>query len=146
LNLILTIAAFVAGALLPLQTLINGRLSALVGSSVLAGATSFQVGAAVLFAYHFLSRSGANGFRLSEAPAWIWTGGFMGGLYMVAVISGVPRLGAASIMSLVVLGQICASILLDHYGVLSQITHPLSAARVGGALLVCAGVWIVTHN
>jgi len=146
LNAIFVIGAFLAGAVLPLQTLINGRLAALYGTPVLAGATSFQVGAAVLFACHFLFRSPGSTARLSEAPTWIWAGGLLGAVYMAAVIASIPKLGAASMISLVVLGQVCASILLDHYGVLSMSAHPVSPARLGGAVLVLAGVWLVTHR
>ena len=144
-NYIFVVGAFLAGAVLPLQTLINGRLSGVYGSPVLAGATSFQIGALALFAAHFAFRTSSGSFRLTEAPPWIWAGGLLGAIYMVGAIASVPKLGAASMISLVVLGQVLASILLDHYGVLSQIAHPVSAMRLGGALLVIAGVWLVTH-
>lgn len=139
------VAAFMAGAILPLQTLINGRLAGFYGSAVLAAATSFQIGAAVLFAYHLLSRSPANDFRFSDAPVWLWLGGLMGTIYMVGVTASVSKLGAASMVSLVILGQICAALLLDHFGVLAQFSHPVSLFQLMGAVLVFAGVWMVTH-
>lgn len=139
------IAAFMAGAILPLQTLINGRLAGFYGSAVLAAATSFQIGAVALFAYHLLSRSPVNTFRFADAPAWFWAGGFLGTIYMVGVTATVSKLGAASMMSLVILGQISAALLLDHFGVLAQVYHPVSIYRLVGAVMVFAGVWLVTR-
>lgn len=139
------LVTLLAGMMLPLQAIINGRLASLYGSSVLAGATSFQVGALALFAYHFVSRGPVNKLDISSAPLWIWVGGILGTIYIVGVTASVSRLGAASLMSLLVLGQITAALLLDHFGVLNSSVHAISMARIVGAAFLIIGVWLVTH-
>ena len=49
---------------------------------------------------------------------------------------------AAVYVCLAVLGQVTASLLLDHYGVL-QASKPVDWMRILGALLVLAGVLLV---
>ncbi|MFN7136728.1 MAG: DMT family transporter, partial [Thermomonas sp.] len=53
-----------------------------------------------------------------------------------------PRIGAAGMICLAVLGQVTASLLLDQYGVL-QAPKPVDGLRLLGALLVLAGVVLV---
>ena len=47
-------------------------------------------------------------------PAWIWGGGVLGAFHVASVVAAVPRLGAASLVALVVFGQMTASVLLDR--------------------------------
>ena len=73
---------------------------------------------------------------------WIWIGGAFGALYVACFTLLVPRIGAAGMICLAVLGQVTASLLLDQYGVL-QAPKPVDAVRIAGALLVLAGVVLV---
>ena len=54
----------------------------------------------------------------------------------------IPRIGAAGMICLAVLGQVTASLLLDQFGVL-QAPKTVDAVRILGALLVLAGVVFV---
>ena len=53
-----------------------------------------------------------------------------------------PRLGAASLICLVVAGQLVGSVVLDHYGVLHA-RQPVDSLRIVGLLLVVAGAVLV---
>ncbi|MET3926368.1 uncharacterized membrane protein YdcZ (DUF606 family) [Devosia sp. 2618] len=55
----------------------------------------------------------------------------------------VPRLGAATAMALIVVGQMLASIAIDHFGVLGTTQHSAGPVRIVGALLLLAGVVMV---
>ncbi|MHA6642802.1 DMT family transporter [Mesorhizobium sp. A623] len=71
--------ALAAGAVLPIQALINGRLSAGVGGAFLAGNISFVVSALVLALIqlgmnHPLPSLG----QVSAIPLWAWVGGGAG--------------------------------------------------------------------
>jgi transporter family-2 protein len=56
-----------------------------------------------------------------------------------------PRLGAAAFLSLVVLGQLAASLILDHFGWLGFAQHSISLSRLAGAGLLIAGVLLVAR-
>jgi transporter family-2 protein len=66
----------------------------------------------------------------------------LGALYVACFTLLIPRIGAAGMVCLAVLGQVTASLLLDQFGVL-QAEKPVDALRVVGALLVLAGVVLV---
>ncbi len=136
------LVAVLIGAVLPLQGLVNARLGTHIGGPVAAAFVSFLVGSAVLGLYLLATRTPITlqgSFRL---PAWIWIGGAFGALYVACFTLLVPRIGAAGMICLAVLGQVTASLLLDQYGVL-QAPKPVDAVRIAGALLVLAGVVLV---
>jgi len=139
--------AIAAGFVLPTQAGINSRLNLLTQSPVLAAAISFAVGTIALFAYVVILRvplPPLSGIR--QYPWWVWSGGFLGAFLVAATVVLAPRLGAAAMMALIISGQMFASILLDHYGLIGYAVHPVNIWRICGALLLLAGVVLIrTH-
>ncbi|MFW6244062.1 MAG: DMT family transporter [Desulfovibrionales bacterium] len=134
----------VAGALAPTQAGINAELSTYLRSTILAALVSFAVGTAALLAYAFLIRTGwPPASALARAPWWAWTGGFCGAFLVAATVAAAPRLGAASMIGFFIAGQMLASLLLDHYGVVGFEVRALTPVRVLGAVLLVAGVVLI---
>lgn len=136
------LVAVLIGAILPLQGLINARLGTHIGGPVVAAFVSFLVGTAMLGLYLLATRTPVTLQGSLKLPPWIWIGGVLGALYVAFFTLLVPRIGAAGMICLAVLGQVTASLLLDQFGVL-QAPKPVDALRILGALLVLAGVVLV---
>jgi bacterial/archaeal transporter family-2 protein len=142
--ILLLLLALAAGVLLPVQAGVNAQLRSVVGSPLAAALVSFLVGtaglgtAAVIFRAPMALRA-----AWAVSPWWLWLGGLIGALYVVATIVLAPRLGAATLVAAVVAGQMIASLLLDQYGLLGFPTHPINGLRVLGAALVTVGVILV---
>jgi transporter family-2 protein len=66
-----------------------------------------------------------------------------GANYVLMAIILAPRLGAATLIALTVTGQMFASIVADHYGILGYPVHPVSMWRIAGAGLLLAGVVLI---
>ena len=76
---------------------------------------------------------------------WAWLGGLLGAFYVaVATVVG-PRIGAAALLALTVLGQLMASLLVDQFGWLGFPLQPLSATRIAGAVLLLGGVGLIVR-
>ena len=142
--ILLLLLALAAGVLLPVQAGVNAQLRSVVGSPLTAALVSFLVGTAGLGTAAVILRA-PTALRAAWAvsPWWLWIGGLIGALYVVATIVLAPRLGAASLVAAVVAGQMIASLLLDQYGLLGFPTHPMNGLRVLGAALVIVGVILV---
>jgi transporter family-2 protein len=136
------LVAVLIGAILPLQGLVNARLGLHVGGPVAAAFVSFLVGTVMLGLYLLATRTSLALQGSLKLPAWIWAGGAFGAVYVACFTLLLPRVGAAGMICLAVLGQVTASLLLDHYGVL-QAPKPVDWTRILGALLVLAGVLLV---
>lgn len=136
------LVAVLIGAVLPLQGLINARLGGQVGGPVSAAFVSFLVGTLMLGLYLLATRTPVTLHGSLRLPAWVWAGGVFGAIYVACFTLLLPRVGAAAMICLAVLGQVTASLLLDHYGVL-QAPRTVDGVRILGALLVLAGVVMV---
>lgn len=135
--------ALFAGALLPLQALINARLGHATAGGLFASACSFLVGTLALAVVLLVSRPAVPATEvLLRLPPWVWAGGLLGAAFVVVATLAVPRIGAAPLVALVVLGQMVSALALDHFGVL-QATREVNASRLFGALLVLLGVVLV---
>lgn len=138
---ILTIAA---GAVLPLQALINGRLGQHLGGPLWAASVSFFVGTCSLLLFQALQRAPAPAStQLSGTPFWLFFGGMLGAFYVGSATTSVPRLGATVLVSLLIGGQLVASLLLDHFGVLMRDPHPVTFLRLVGVALLFAGAMLI---
>ncbi len=144
---LLIFLSVVCGALLAIQVGANTQLRNAVGSSVMSALISFAVGVVALTAYALISRARFPAVStLSQIPVWQWTGGLMGASYILATIIVGPRLGATTMLSLVVAGQMVAAIILDHFGLLGFAQHAANVWRLIGTVLLIAGTVLILHN
>jgi bacterial/archaeal transporter family-2 protein len=134
--------ALAAGAMLPIQFGINAQLATWVGGSFRAAFISFAVGtAALLLAVLATTRGWPE--RAGDAPWWVWTGGLLGAFYVLGSIVTAPKLGAATLVALILAGQAIASVLVDHFGWVGFEEEPITLLRVVGILLLAGGVLLV---
>lgn len=144
-NLAGILLAVVAGALLPLQALINAQLGQRTSGALFASFASFLIGTVALGIALLAMRTPMPAWQQSAGlPPWIWLGGVIGALFVVSATVLVPRLGAAALICLAVFGQLAGSLLLDHYGVLHA-PKPADAMRIAGAALVAIGALMVVR-
>ncbi len=136
--------AFAAGAVLPFQAGSNAELADWVHSPVRAAFVSFIVGTILLLvASAFVFKPLPSWERLGHAPWWVWIGGALGVIYVVGSIVSAPKLGAASLIALVVAGQGVASVVVDHFGWVGFAPKHVTVGRILGIALVGAGVLLV---
>lgn len=139
------VLAIIIGAFLPLQALINAHLGRVTLGPMFASFVSFLIGTLCLGAMLLALRTSLpNVQMLGGLPGWTWLGGVIGAVYVFSATLLVPRLGAASLICLVVFGQVVASLLLDHYGVLAT-TRVADPLRIFGAVMVLIGAILVVQ-
>jgi transporter family-2 protein len=136
--------AFVAGAMIPFQAGVNAQLAHWVNSPIRAALASFVVGGiALLVLAAFVFKPLPSAQRLTAAPWWVWIGGLFGAFYVAGSIVTAPRLGAATLIALVVAGQTVASLLIDEFGWVGFAERHITPGRIVGMLLVLGGVALV---
>jgi transporter family-2 protein len=139
--------AFGAGSLLAVQATVNARLGKELANPALATLISFLVGTLGILLYLAITRPAM--LTMAEAtrtPGWAWLGGLLGALYVGATIVLTPRIGVAAMSGLSVAGQMCMSIVLDHFGLLGLTRHPVSALRILGAVLLVVGAALINSS
>lgn len=137
------IAVVLAGGATALQAPTNAKLMTAVGSPVNAAFVSFAVGTAALGILAVILQARPDVVAARTLPWYAWVGGLYGAIFVVAAAWGVPRLGVALTITLMVAGQLLISLILDHFGAFGAPAHPINLGRIAGVALVIAGVLMV---
>lgn len=143
----LILAAILIGIALPVQSGLNAQLRIGVSHPLLAAFISFLVGTVALLGFNLALRVPLpSGEALGRIPWWHWIGGLLGALYIYAAVILAPRLGAATLVAAIVAGQMVASLLLDHFGLVGYPQQSATPVRLVGALLVIGGVILIQRR
>ena len=136
--------ALAAGAMMPTQAATNNKMAMIVDSPVLSAFISFVVGTIALLVYLLVSGVPLGNLAASkEAPAIAWVGGLLGAFFVASAVTLVPRLGVAMTFSLIVAGQMLVTLVIDHFGLLGVPVKEINLPRLGGILLITAGVVLI---
>jgi len=138
------ILAFIAGIMMPTQAAINNKLATYVQSPVLSAFISFGVGVLALFIYILSAGIPLSNLAFSKnAPPVAWLGGLCGAFFVTSVVLVVPRLGVALTFSILILGQMVATLPMDHYGFMGTPVQMINFPRIIGIALIILGVFLI---
>ena len=130
--------------MLPFQFGINAVLARYVEGAARASLVSFAVGTlALLVAVLLFFRGAPSLAKAGAAPWWVWIGGLLGAFYVLGSVVTAPRLGAATLVALILAGQAAASLTVDHFGLVGFEENPVTPGRLLGIALVALGVVLV---
>ena len=135
-----------AGAATALQGPTNARLVTAVGSPLNAAFVSFAVGTVALGLLALVLQTRPDVGAMKALPWWAWMGGLYGCAFVISAAWGVPRLGVATTITVMIAGQLLLSLALDHFGALGVEKQPLSLGRIAGVALVIGGVVLVRRS
>ena len=143
-NLFFSTLAFLIGILLPIQVGINLELARYINSPVLAAFISFLVGGFCLLIGAFAVKAPFPTWnQVVSLPCWTWTGGLIGAIAVLGSIVAGPKIGALVLVSLLLAGQLVASILIDHYGWLGFSVQKIDFQRLLGVVLLVGGFLLI---
>lgn len=141
--LLLGVAVLIGGAI-GLQPTINARLGNFTGEAALAALVSTLTSSACLILYIIISRPEVPSWgQLRLGPWWMWTGGIIGAVYVAISLNLAQRLGATVLVAVVLIGQMLAAIVIDHYGLLGLEQQSITPLRMLGVVLLIAGVILI---
>ena len=139
----LTVVLLSAGALLPLQALINGRVGVQLANPMWASMVQNVVGAVAMALVVLAVRiAPPTAGQFATIPLWEWVGGFLGAVYVVSVLVAAPKIGTTRTMVAVITGQLIASVVLDQLGV-GQARRPIDLRAVAGLILLAGGAALI---
>lgn len=140
----LFLASAIVGALMPVQSAANARLSNILGGTIWAATASFGVAIACVVAGLIVSRSTPpNLALLRDAPLWTWSGGLIGAIIVFAGIVLLPRIGVSAFMAALIAGQLASGVVIDKFGLFGLPPQPFDGWRTIGLICVAFGAFAI---
>lgn len=136
------VLAIIAGTLIPLQAGLNSQLKIRLDNPYYATLVSVVVSGLFVACICLVTRMPVPNLA-SVTPWWVWTGGFVGVVYLFMSMLLAPKLGATALIASIIGGQMLCSLLLDQFGLIGFAQHPINAGRIAGVALLFAGVFLI---
>jgi len=132
-----------AGALIPVMAVLNARLGRSLGDPLHAPVILFGVGLLACVAVS-LALTGAlpTPAKLASVQPADLAGGLIVAFYVVSATLVAPRFGVGNLILFAMIAQIVFSAAIDHFGLLGVPVRPVSVMRIGGLMLMTAGLVI----
>ena len=134
----------ITGMLIPVQPVINANVAQKVGHPVSAAMISVTITFICLTIAALAARAPFWGPKLlAETPYFAFFGGAIGAIFLLVGLYAAPRLGIAFAIALLIAGQMAASMIIDHFGLMGIQERSMSPMRILGACLLLAGVVLI---
>lgn len=143
-RILLLFAPLLAGILNAFQGSINSILGKKIGIFE-ASLVNFSVGTAVLLVVTLIFGRGHFGLLFS-VPKWQWIGGILGAIYVTIVVLMVPRIGIASVLVMIIAGQLLMSAVIDNYGLFGSAVIPFDWKRLLSLILMGMAVFLFYYR
>lgn len=139
--------AVAAGGCIALQAAANGALRHQLGDARQAAFCSICGTMLTALLFMLAMRPAMPSLTdVRTASWWMWIGGPLGALFVLAGAALTPRLGAATFITAVIGGQVVFSLLLDNYGLMNVPQQGMTLSRLAGGILVVGGVLLVRYG
>lgn len=135
-----------AGSMITIQSVLNAALGKKVenfGAVLVLTIISISV----LLVLILLFPTTANLRKMPGISEWyLYLGGVLGIVILAAPIFLIPKIGATSTLTALVMGQLVLALLIDHFGLFSFPRIEINWLRLIGILLVVAGAVFIAQK
>lgn len=142
-NVITVLVGILGGLSVGLQGPIAAQMGRRVGST--ASSLVVHVSGAILSGVLLFLRGGEQ-IQNWRSLSWYMLGsGFFGLVLYLTINHTMPRLGAATALALILIGQLTVGLVVDHFGLFDSAVRHVDAWRVAGVALLLAGGYLVVR-
>ena len=140
-TMVAIVLMFFAGIGIPMMATLNAGLGRGLGSPVAATAILYALALMLaLIALAFTAAPARGAF--AAVRWWFYSGAVFNVIYVLGITWAAPRIGVGNAVFLVLLGQLVATAVIDHYGLWGAIQTTLTPRRIAGIAVMGLGVWL----
>ena len=129
-----------AGMGVPVLAALNAQLGTRIGSPSAAGAVMFVIAGLVAVLVAALSGHWGSFTMIPAQPRHLFIAGLLIAFYLLSISWVAPRFGVGNAVMFVLLGQIVAISVIDHFALFGARARPLDLLRGVGIVLMGVGV------
>ena len=133
----------IAGSMITIQSVLNAALGKKTGNlgSVLVLTV---VSTSLLLLLIILFPDTANFRDMPGISEWyLYAGGVLGVAILAAFVFLIPKIGATSTLTALVIGQLFLALIIDHFGLFSFPKIEINLMRTMGIVLLVAGAFLI---
>ena len=123
------------------QAQIAGSMGNRIGGA--AGSFIVHLGGAIASLVLLIARGGENISEWKHLPWYMLGSGLFGLVLYLTLSQTIPKLGATSAITLVVVGQLMVGLLIDHFGLLDASVKSIDSSRIAAVILLLAGAYLM---
>ena len=141
---ILTIViGLIGGIAVGTQAPIAGAMGQRIGSA--SSSLVVHLGGTVASLLLLLARGGEQIGQWRSLPWYMLCCGGFGLVLYLAITHTIPKLGAGSAITLIIVGQLLAGIVIDHFGAFDVTPRELDPGRLAALALLLAGAYLMVR-
>lgn len=146
-SILLNTFALLMGALVSIYLPMVTQTAKILKSAPLANVPFFGVALFSSIGIAALTGSREKEFSgIISLPVWLFTAGIMSALMVLGSSYLIPRIGLNAFFVLLVSGQIIAGMVFSQFGLFGTPVSPISVSKIGGAVMVMLGAYLVTYK
>jgi bacterial/archaeal transporter family-2 protein len=136
----------VAGIGIPVGAALNSKLGIKLESSALATTILFFVGLVISTIYLIKIDGMSVSIFKFNTPWYFYFGGLFIVFYIISITWVAPRFGVGNAVAFVLLGQLIAISLIDHFGIFGALQSSITIRRSFGLIMMGIGVFLVVKR
>ena len=139
--------ALLVGAIISIYLPMITQTAKILGSAPMANVPFFAVALISSIVIAVASGSRVEQFqKITSLPFWLLTAGVMSAAMIIGTSFLIPRTGIGAFFVLAVSGQVLAGMVFGYLGLCGMPASALTLGKLLGAVLVIAGVYLVTFK
>jgi bacterial/archaeal transporter family-2 protein len=132
-----------AGIGIPVLAALNAQLGARIAAPMAAGVVALSVALMVAAVACVATGQVRALAAIAAQPIWLLLAGMLMAFYLLSVTWIAPRFGVGNAVFCVLLGQMLAATVIDHFGLFGARLVPLSGQRLAGILAMAGGLVLI---
>ncbi|KPL69578.1 hypothetical protein SZ64_16660 [Erythrobacter sp. SG61-1L] len=129
------------GMAIPVMAAMSGGIGVRVGNPSFATATVFAL-AFLITAIAAFATGMPRFAQIASVPPWLYLGGVCVAFYGLSITFVGPRFGLANAIFCVLVGQIVAAALIDHFGLFGTPQASIDGKRLLGMAVMVLGLFL----
>jgi transporter family-2 protein len=140
-QIITILIGLLGGIAVGIQTPVSNAIGRRVGGT----SSSFIIhfGGAIFSGILLILQGGENIKDIRSVPWWMLGAGGFGIILYLTINHTIPRIGATTAVTLIVIGQLITGMVIDHFGLLDVAARAIDGTRLLALLLLLAGAYLM---
>jgi len=135
------LVGLIGGVAVGVQTPIAGAMGQKIGGT--ASSVIVHLSGLILSIILLVFRRGENIQAWDKLPWYMFGAGIFGLILYQTINVTLPRLGATTMLALIIIGQLLTGVVLDHFGWLGVTARPIDPTRLVGIVVLLIGGYLM---